>query len=685
MRAILLAAALSALACTLHGQTSRDYAVEITANVQTAPAQVTLDWTVAGSGTSYSIYKRNWGATTWGGAIATTTALTWSDSAVSVGSTYEYGVARTGGAYTSWGFITVGIERPAVHDRGRIVLVIDDAHTTALGAEFARLERDLEGDGWTVVRHDIANSSTVAQIKALIVAAYNAAPATTKAVLLIGDLTVPYSGNFNPDAHPDHQGAWAADIYYGDVNGTWTDTSVNNTVASRAENDNIPGDGKFDQSTFNTGVELMVGRVDLSNMTTFTNTEQQRLKAYLDRNHDFRTKVWAPQMRALVDDNFSAATYTEAFASSAWRGFAPMFGPANVSAVDFISSTSANSYMWAYGCGGGSYTSAGGIGNTGNIAANTLQVPFTSLFGSYFGDWDINNNFLRAPLCAGALTCCWSGRPHWYFHGMAQGESIGHCLYYTQNHPSLNTSSNFGVHVALMGDPTLRLHMIAPATSFSGVQNGAAVDLAWTASTDTVLGYHVYRRDAGVWTRLTTNHVTGTSFTDSAAPLGSVEYMVRAYRLEQGSGSYFNLSQGEFTSVNVTGVLPTINNQPDNIHVAEGNTATFTVTATGATGYQWQRNNVDIPGANADSYTTPATTLAEDGDQFRCVVSNAAGDVPSNAATLTVSINGPGNGGGGGGGGDGGGGGCAAAAEAWPWALLAFALLRRRKRDGCGA
>lgn len=45
------------------------------------------------------------------------------------------------------------------------------------------------------------------------------------------DVPVAYSGDINPDAHNDHKGAWAADIFYGDLDGRWTDTLINNTSA----------------------------------------------------------------------------------------------------------------------------------------------------------------------------------------------------------------------------------------------------------------------------------------------------------------------------------------------------------------------------------------------------------------------------------------------------------------------
>ncbi|TLZ16418.1 MAG: hypothetical protein E6K34_11520, partial [Gammaproteobacteria bacterium] len=73
--------------------------------------------------------------------------------------------------------------------------------------------------------------------------------------------------------------------------------------------------------------------------------------------------------------------------------------------------------------------------------------------------------------------------------------------------------------------------------------------------------------------------------------------------------------------------------------VTAGQTATFTVTATGTApvSYQWQMNGTAIGGATAASYTTPATTAADNGDQFTVVVSNAAGSMTSNAAVLTVT------------------------------------------------
>ncbi len=89
--------------------------------------------------------------------------------------------------------------------------------------------------------------------------------------------------------------------------------------------------------------------------------------------------------------------------------------------------------------------------------------------------------------------------------------------------------------------------------------------------------------------------------------------------------------------------LPIITQQPQNATVNAGQTATFSVTATGALSYQWQSQAPGagtftlIPGATANSYTTPVTALADGGTQFRCVVANSQGSVTTNNATLTVT------------------------------------------------
>jgi len=86
-------------------------------------------------------------------------------------------------------------------------------------------------------------------------------------------------------------------------------------------------------------------------------------------------------------------------------------------------------------------------------------------------------------------------------------------------------------------------------------------------------------------------------------------------------------------------MAPSIQTQPSNQTVTAGQTATFSVTAngTGPLSYQWQKGTTAISGATSASYTTHATTMADNGSQFSVVVSNTEGNATSNAATLTVN------------------------------------------------
>ena len=91
-------------------------------------------------------------------------------------------------------------------------------------------------------------------------------------------------------------------------------------------------------------------------------------------------------------------------------------------------------------------------------------------------------------------------------------------------------------------------------------------------------------------------------------------------------------------TVSAAAVAPTITTQPANQTVTAGQTAAFTVAATGTAplNYQWSKNGARVSGATSSTYTTPTTTSSDNGAQFTVVVSNGAGSITSNAATLTV-------------------------------------------------
>jgi len=106
------------------------------------------------------------------------------------------------------------------------------------------------------------------------------------------------------------------------------------------------------------------------------------------------------------------------------------------------------------------------------------------------------------------------------------------------------------------------------------------------------------------------------------------------YYLARGNGSV-----GKITFP--TSQPPSIATQPSNVTVPVGGTATFTVSAGGSAplAYQWQRNGSNISGATGASYSINSAQAADNGAQFRAVVSNTFGTATSNAAVLTVTSN----------------------------------------------
>jgi len=491
--------------------------------------------------------------------------------------------------FTAAGYACVGIDVPVAPFRGRVLLVVDSSVSAPLQSELTRFSEQLDREGWrveqTIVpRTEQFNSNAVRQTKDSIRNWYNRGnPDEPATVFLIGRVAVPYSGLYYqgqfippPDGHnPDHRGAWPCDGYYGVLSESgWTDAIADTAGVVRQENRNLPGDGKFDNVFFPSPLEIRIGRLDFFNLprlvpqnTSPFEAELALLREYFVRDLAYRTGARLYRRSGLIDDNFP--TYPELFARSGWISFPPLVGAENVRAEKWFPTLDTSDRLLAYGCGAGSYTSAGGIGGVNDFATRRVNAAFTMLFGSYFGDWDSQNNLMRVALAQGALTCSWSGRPVWYLHPMAAGESIGDVAMMVQNFSpfqgqSVYVSSNAQgwIHVALLGDPTLRLRFDqspAPPQSLSLRQEGRTILLNWAPpnmSADSIVGYYVYRTIPGrMEVALTSEPVTGTQYSDSYRIEGPVRYRVRTVaRVRTPSGTVWELSPPVESTIVTTSV-----------------------------------------------------------------------------------------------------------------------------------
>lgn len=654
--------------CGFSQESTWVYAVQISATVQTAPPQISLSWPqdTQAVPNSYTVYRKAPSATSWGaGTTLPGTTLSYIDSNVAVGSTYEYQIVKQSPlGYTGYGYILSGIQAPLVDLRGKVILVVEKTYAPNLADELTRLQQDLAGDGWSVIRHDVARTDTPASVKSLIKTDYNADPANVKAVFLFGRVPVLRSGNLNVDGHLARP--MPADVFYGEMDGAWTDSN---------------GDGIYDQSNLPSDVELQVGRVDFYNMTGATGgatwpSEQELLRQYLNKDHNFRQRLLTAPRRGLVGDRFGLYS-GEAFAASAYRNFSTFFGPGNTTTSDasdtaplssrWISYLTGNTYLWAFGCGGGSAMSMSELGSHGtyfdvwstDIVAGDAKAIFNMQFGSFLCDWDTQDNIMRSVLATPTmgLTCSWSGRPHHFYHAMAMGETVGYGIRASQNNNGLYQnqidSQLRGIHIALMGDPTLRLFPVAPASTLTGTLSSSGASLNWQPSSDAVQGYHVYRSPnaTGPFTRVTTSLVTGTSFSDPTVTSGTYTYLVRAVKLDtSASGTYYNASQGAFTTLGAGAPPPTDSISPSVSITAPGNNATVSgstvsvsATATdnvGVVGVQFKLDGVNLGSeVSAAPYSVSwDTTKATDGSHSLTAVARDAAGNQATATPVTILV-----------------------------------------------
>jgi hypothetical protein len=195
--------------------------------------------------------------------------------------------------------------------------------------------------------------------------------------------------------------------------------------------------------------------------------------------------------------------------------------------------------------------------------------------------------------------------------------AIAGCAGLTSSNSS--NAGNKAVAPTIAGQPVSQIVIAGQAATFSVMASGTApLSYQWLKNSSNIGG------------------ATAASYTTPATIAGD-------------SGAKFDVvvsnSAGNIASamatltVNAAAVAPTITAQPANQSVTVGQTATFSVTATGTAplSYQWQKNSANISGATAASYTTPATVTTDSLAKFDVVVSNIAGSQTSTIANLTVN------------------------------------------------
>jgi hypothetical protein len=483
---------------------------------------------------------------------------------------------------------TAGLNMPAVENRGRILLLVDTYLSSALTTNISQLQQDLVGDSWTVVttnapHHDTWDwypsnyfnqtwMSNCAYMKSVISSYSN----DLKAVFLIGHVTAPYSGMLAEDWHTnDHYGAWPADGFYGDMDTTnWTDSIINYTNTYAPTLQNLLGDGKYDQNTFPSNLELAVGRIDFSGMNAFANTisETNLVKRYLDKLHRYRLGQTLLPNRAIAASYFSDPEQFESDGASlilnAEINGSRIYGFESGKILDGDIFIDKRPCQWGFLAGrGGAVGICQPYGNATNhyhctadltVSTNEPPINFYMLLGSYFVDWMADDDFMRGVLATPnyGLASLWK-RPSisdWNLGALALGGTLGDALLDSVN----SAPTTFSCRATyIMGDPTLRTFITPAISNLSASAAGGSATLTWNPASDPAARYLVYRttntgfNSPANFTKLTSTPISANSYTDSYTNQNTKVYQVRVVnKISTASGSFTNLSAGVFITVN---------------------------------------------------------------------------------------------------------------------------------------
>jgi glucose/arabinose dehydrogenase len=211
----------------------------------------------------------------------------------------------------------------------------------------------------------------------------------------------------------------------------------------------------------------------------------------------------------------------------------------------------------------------------------------------------------------------------------------------TNSNGSATATTTLTVNVApvVTTQPTAQTVNAGQNVSFSVAASGTPTPTyQWQVSTG-----------GGPFTNLTNTApyggVTTSTLTITAAPAGLSGNQYRAVATNSAGSA---TSNAVVLTVNAT---PAITTQPSNQTVNAGQTATFTVAASGTPTptYQWQvstgggpftnlTNTAPYSGVTTTTLTITGVTAGLSGNQYRAVATNSVGSATSNAATLTVNV-----------------------------------------------
>jgi hypothetical protein len=141
------------------------------------------------------------------------------------------------------------------------------------------------------------------------------------------------------------------------------------------------------------------------------------------------------------------------------------------------------------------------------------------------------------------------------------------------------------------------------------------------------------------WQQGGTNVAGATTATYQVAAVAASDAGIYTCVVTSSLGTTTTTATTTAKTLTVITPAPVITTQPADTTVVAGNTATFSVVATGAASYQWYKGLLPATGTgnNTATYSVPSAIGANDGEAYSVAVTNTGGATTSSTATLHVN------------------------------------------------
>ena len=158
-------------------------------------------------------------------------------------------------------------------DQGRVCILVHSSVYPEISSSLDQYQTDLEYQGFSSVLYQYT-SGTAAEVRSFLASLY-AEPESLKGAVLVG--AIPY-------VLFDDGGVFPTDLFFEDLNGTWTDTD---------------GDGRYETHEGDRFLEIWVSRLKVDTLPMY-GSESSILNAYFSKNHRYRVGQLVADQKALI-------------------------------------------------------------------------------------------------------------------------------------------------------------------------------------------------------------------------------------------------------------------------------------------------------------------------------------------------------------------------------------------------